>query len=317
MRRRLPLVLAILLGAFLGACGVLKGVPIFPADGGTGDGGAVVDDGGTGDGGAADAGTAWCGQVAPPDAANLCCASCTAGQSGCQANGCYGGWWCDTSACTCVSPSAACGSTSDGGTTTPPGAPRPRLHHQRHLRPRRVHRQVRRLALVNQDRRRPGGGPGEPHQRPADHHRPPGAPSPPPRKSPAGNGMYLPRQAPTETQVWELRDVHLSWDKLEDDSDYHLIVSDGSRSMIVEVPYPGCVTPSSPFFCTITHARHEVEQYLHPTTSAGFPSYTVSLVGVGFFDEIHGQTGVAPNGIELHPVLRICFGRGCNPLQSP
>lgn len=25
--------------------------------------------------------------------------------------------------------------------------------------------------------------------------------------------------------------------------------------------------------------------------------------GVGFFDFLHGQTGVAPNGIELHPVL--------------
>ena len=140
---------------------------------------------------------------------------------------------------------------------------------------------------------------------------------PAPSQITSGNGMYLPRQAPTETQVWELRDVHLSWDKLEDDSDYHLVVSDGSGSMIVEVPYPGCVTPSSPFSCTITHARHEVEQYVHPGTSASFPSYTVSLVGVGFFDEIHGQTGVAPNGIELHPVLRICFGRGCNPLQAP
>jgi hypothetical protein len=28
------------------------------------------------------------------------------------------------------------------------------------------------------------------------------------------------------------------------------------------------------------------------------------IKGVGFWDEIHGQTGVAPNGIELHPVLR-------------
>jgi len=30
----------------------------------------------------------------------------------------------------------------------------------------------------------------------------------------------------------------------------------------------------------------------------------VRIKGVGFWDEIHGQTGVAPNGIELHPVLR-------------
>ena len=27
------------------------------------------------------------------------------------------------------------------------------------------------------------------------------------------------------------------------------------------------------------------------------------MTGVAFFDFLHGQTGVAPNGIELHPVL--------------
>jgi hypothetical protein len=28
-----------------------------------------------------------------------------------------------------------------------------------------------------------------------------------------------------------------------------------------------------------------------------------SVTGVAFFDFLHGQTGGAPNGIELHPVL--------------
>jgi hypothetical protein len=28
-----------------------------------------------------------------------------------------------------------------------------------------------------------------------------------------------------------------------------------------------------------------------------------TITGVGFFDVLHGQTGVAPNGIELHPLL--------------
>jgi hypothetical protein len=31
----------------------------------------------------------------------------------------------------------------------------------------------------------------------------------------------------------------------------------------------------------------------------------VHVTGIGFFDFIHGQTGVAPNGVELHPVLSI------------
>jgi hypothetical protein len=34
----------------------------------------------------------------------------------------------------------------------------------------------------------------------------------------------------------------------------------------------------------------------------------VTVTGVGFFDFLHGQTGVAPNGIELHAVLDVQFG---------
>ena len=33
----------------------------------------------------------------------------------------------------------------------------------------------------------------------------------------------------------------------------------------------------------------------------------VRITGVGFFDYLHGQRGVAPNGIELHPVLDVEF----------
>ncbi len=34
------------------------------------------------------------------------------------------------------------------------------------------------------------------------------------------------------------------------------------------------------------------------------------MTGTGFFDFLHGQTGVAPNGIELHSVLDLQFGTG-------
>jgi hypothetical protein len=43
----------------------------------------------------------------------------------------------------------------------------------------------------------------------------------------------------------------------------------------------------------------------------------VQITGVGFFDFIHGQTGVAPNGIELHPVLSISFGIETPPAFPP
>lgn len=35
----------------------------------------------------------------------------------------------------------------------------------------------------------------------------------------------------------------------------------------------------------------------------GLLTGTATITGVAFFDVIHGQRGVAPNGIELHPVL--------------
>jgi hypothetical protein len=31
----------------------------------------------------------------------------------------------------------------------------------------------------------------------------------------------------------------------------------------------------------------------------------IEITGVGFFDFEHGQSGVAPNAIELHPVLAV------------
>lgn len=43
------------------------------------------------------------------------------------------------------------------------------------------------------------------------------------------------------------------------------------------------------------------------------------VTGVGFFDFLHGQTGAAPNGIELHPVLKIELesGSGLPSVSSP
>ena len=36
----------------------------------------------------------------------------------------------------------------------------------------------------------------------------------------------------------------------------------------------------------------------------------MKITGVGMFDFLHGQTGVAPNGIEVHPILDIVFNPG-------
>src|SRR6185437_14144285 len=49
------------------------------------------------------------------------------------------------------------------------------------------------------------------------------------------------------------------------------------------------------------------------TTSFKTANIPVQIKGVGMFDFLHGQTGVAPNGIEIHPVLDIIFNPTSNP----
>ncbi|MBZ5522866.1 MAG: hypothetical protein LAP21_11570 [Acidobacteriia bacterium] len=131
--------------------------------------------------------------------------------------------------------------------------------------------------------------------------RAPAAPNP----IPANN-----RVSPTETTVWVINGT-LTVYKLENDSDYHMVISDAAgNTMITEIPSPSCVSASSPFLSSIQNARAKFDAQLTATTSFQTANIPVQVVGVGMFDFLHGQTGVAPNGIELHPVLDIIFNPG-------
>jgi len=115
------------------------------------------------------------------------------------------------------------------------------------------------------------------------------------------------RVSPYETTQWVVYGTLVKY-KLEDDSDYHLVISDESgNTFIAEIPLPGCVGPSSPFAARIANARAEFDDQFNATAFFQNANVPVRLAGVGMFDFLHGQTGVAPNGIELHPVLDIFF----------
>jgi hypothetical protein len=121
------------------------------------------------------------------------------------------------------------------------------------------------------------------------------------------------RVSPFETTEWVLN-ATLTQYKLEGDSDYHLVLSDASgNTMIAEIPLPACVGSGSPFLSGITNARTEFNARFTPTTSFQTANIPVQIKGVGMFDFLHGQTGVAPNGIEIHPVLDIVFNPTSNP----
>jgi hypothetical protein len=97
-----------------------------------------------------------------------------------------------------------------------------------------------------------------------------------------------------------------------EDSDYHLLLKDAAgRTVITEVPDPACVGSGSPFLEKIRSARQEVEAKLNmgPVGTTHTVSIPVTMTGVAMFDDLHGQPGAAPNGIEIHPVLDIQFTR--------
>lgn len=115
------------------------------------------------------------------------------------------------------------------------------------------------------------------------------------------------RVAPRETTQYRVTGTLIGY-KRETDSDYHLVIRDGSgRTMIIEIPSINCVGAGSPFGSGIRNARAEFDAKLTATSTYKTVTAPVAVKGVGFWDFLHGQTGVAPNGIEVHPVLDIQF----------
>jgi hypothetical protein len=133
--------------------------------------------------------------------------------------------------------------------------------------------------------------------------------TPPAKWSPS-----LPR-LPGEKIVYRVRAL-LIGAKLEDgDEDIHIVIADRTdptKTMIVEIPSAHCVekTPE-PFRSEIIAARKAFLTKMR--VKAAFTTLPkplpIEVIGVGFFDKLHGQTGVAPNAGELHPVLRVRWPR--------
>ncbi len=125
------------------------------------------------------------------------------------------------------------------------------------------------------------------------------------------------RVAPAETTVWTVNATLVEY-KFEDDSDYHLVLQDESgNTIIAEIPNPGCVGSGSPFVASIANARTKFNAMFTANTSFQFANVPVQITGPAMFDFLHGQTGVAPNGIEIHPVLDINFTAPQLVLEQP
>jgi hypothetical protein len=127
-----------------------------------------------------------------------------------------------------------------------------------------------------------------------------------------------------EKTVWQLTATLQEYGR-EADGDYHMVLADDQgHTMIGEIPNPGDISTNSYFATQITNARSAFDAKFHimeditapspqadPTAEATIAFHAVgipvTLTGLGYFDFPHHQRGVAPNAIELHPVIGIAF----------
>lgn len=129
------------------------------------------------------------------------------------------------------------------------------------------------------------------------------------RALPVSRGPGGSRGSGVESTVYEVT-ARLVSAKVEEDSDIHLVIRGltSSGTMIVEFPLAPSCTPNATAGAKarMKNARNAFVAACGMPGSSSFTTLTgkATIRGVGFFDFLHGQTGVAPNGIELHPVLR-------------
>jgi len=123
---------------------------------------------------------------------------------------------------------------------------------------------------------------------------------------PGHHNPLTPSRLPEELETATVSGI-MTLIKLEKDEDYHIVISDGNKTMIVEAPHPHCAK-GSVFALQIAQVRKAIDAHfggaIHGRHITNIP---VTVTGVLFFDYLHGQEGVAKNGIELHPILGIKF----------
>jgi hypothetical protein len=141
-------------------------------------------------------------------------------------------------------------------------------------------------------------------------------------KPPTGKELYRAQKVrfPDEEYRYEVT-VWLLGMVREDDGDYHLVLSDEDNkkiTMVAEIPNPDCVQPSwKPLMAVL---RVWLDKHVGKPTTDYKPlpkPLKLEVMGVGFFDYLHGQDGAAPNGIELHPILSMCMDSEMSPFSGP
>lgn len=123
---------------------------------------------------------------------------------------------------------------------------------------------------------------------------------------PKGDWLKLPRQR--DESIYYRISGMITWAGVEADHDYHLVLSDGRRTMICEIPDPDCLPSENSHAVLYRNARHVIDSVLGKPLKGAIKKIkpvNVEITGFGFWDKPDHGTGHSSNGREIHPCLFI------------
>jgi hypothetical protein len=115
------------------------------------------------------------------------------------------------------------------------------------------------------------------------------------------------RFAPAEFTVYTVSGTLLSIDRTAD-GEIRLVIADREppqTEIVAVAPDPACAAGSR-FADNIAAVRDAIERKFG-TFSRLTPALPVTATGIAYFSARRGEPGMAPNGIELHPLIGLAF----------
>jgi len=99
--------------------------------------------------------------------------------------------------------------------------------------------------------------------------------------------------------------------KNKTDKDYHLVLKDTKNdtvTIVAEIPSLECIEAKpDPLKTMITKVPEDFDNWPSRQTNKKKFNQKIRVMGIGFFDHVHVAKSESPNGIELHPVIKIKF----------
>jgi hypothetical protein len=117
-------------------------------------------------------------------------------------------------------------------------------------------------------------------------------------KLPSNNTTRL----PSERQAYRITATLVKY-KLEADQDVHIVLAGGGKTMIAEMPSVNCDAGARARYAMLVARRRLETRYGRASDRWTYVYQRATATGMRFFDFNHGQSGIADNAVELHPVF--------------